>query len=134
MRALTATLAAVGASLGVAVLPMHASARTCPHSYTRALMGGKQKCLRSGEECSHRYASQYLPHGFRMHARVSRLRSSAVRATGDLVSARARSRLVERAAVWQRLVRTAPKSSAERRRHWATTCPTPPEPVTPVRA
>lgn len=34
-------------------------AKTCPSGFTHAVIGGRQKCLRAGEYCAHRYASQY---------------------------------------------------------------------------
>src|ERR1700722_11301991 len=41
-----------------------ARAETCSSSYTHAVIGGAQKCLRAGEYCSHSEGSQYRRYHF----------------------------------------------------------------------
>lgn len=41
------------------------AAKSCSSGYTHAVIGGKQKCLRAGEFCAHRYDSQYRHYGYR---------------------------------------------------------------------
>jgi hypothetical protein len=47
-----------------AFIPSVAIAKSCSSSYTHAVIGGQQKCLRRGEFCAHRYASQYRHYHF----------------------------------------------------------------------
>ncbi|HEY7019008.1 MAG TPA: hypothetical protein VH297_11120 [Gaiellaceae bacterium] len=42
-----------------------AAAKTCSRGYKHAVIGGKQKCLRAGEFCTHRYDRQYRRYGYR---------------------------------------------------------------------
>jgi hypothetical protein len=44
--------------------PVAVAAKSCSGSYTHAVIGGVQKCLRRGEFCAHRYALQYRRYGF----------------------------------------------------------------------
>jgi hypothetical protein len=44
--------------------PSAIAAKSCSGIYTHAVIGGAQKCLRRGEFCTHRYASQYRRYGF----------------------------------------------------------------------
>ncbi|HEX3803592.1 MAG TPA: hypothetical protein VHV75_12215 [Solirubrobacteraceae bacterium] len=68
-RALIAVLAAGSLSL-VSLLPAatsaaaSAAAATCSKSYVSATIGGVHKCLRRGEYCAHRYATQYKRYGY----------------------------------------------------------------------
>ncbi|HEX4435177.1 MAG TPA: hypothetical protein VH061_00125 [Solirubrobacteraceae bacterium] len=66
--ALTTTAVAVGggsiASASPPATPVAIAAKSCSGSYTHAVIGGAQKCLRRGEFCAHRYASQYRRYGF----------------------------------------------------------------------
>jgi hypothetical protein len=62
-------LAAVGAAFST---PAHSQpvapvsiAKSCGAGYTHAIIGGKEKCLRAGEFCSHQYDSQYRRYGYR---------------------------------------------------------------------
>ena len=52
------------ASASPPVAPVAIAAKSCSGSYTHAVIGGAQKCLRRGEFCAHRYASQYRRYGF----------------------------------------------------------------------
>jgi hypothetical protein len=45
--------------------PQVTIAKTCSSSYTRATIGGEQKCLRRGQFCARRYRKQYRRYGFR---------------------------------------------------------------------
>jgi hypothetical protein len=45
-------------------LPSGASAKTCSGSYTHAVIGGSQKCLRAGEYCARAEKRQYTRYGF----------------------------------------------------------------------
>lgn len=63
----TAVLATGGATAAGAsppTAPVAIAAKSCSGSYTHAVIGGAQKCLRRGEFCAHRYASQYRRYGF----------------------------------------------------------------------
>lgn len=62
MRSGLMALAAVAAC---AFLPASASAKTCSGSYTHAVIGGAQKCLRRGEYCSVAERRQYPRYGFK---------------------------------------------------------------------
>ncbi len=58
-------LTAIAAVLaGVALMPAPALAKSCSAGYKHASIGGEQKCLRHGEFCSNRYASQYKRYGY----------------------------------------------------------------------
>jgi hypothetical protein len=61
-RTLTAILV-VAALAGSALVPA-ASAKTCRHGYTHAVIGGSEKCLHAGEYCSHAEARQYPRYHF----------------------------------------------------------------------
>ena len=50
--------------IAVALVPSSAVAKSCSSSYVHATIGGVQKCLRRGEYCAHKYASQYKRYGF----------------------------------------------------------------------
>jgi hypothetical protein len=39
--------------------------KTCSSGWKHAVIGGEEKCLRSGQFCSRRYDSQYRPYGYR---------------------------------------------------------------------
>jgi hypothetical protein len=48
--------------------PSHGSvveAKSCSSGYVHAVIGGRQKCLRAGEFCAHRYDRQYRRYGYR---------------------------------------------------------------------
>jgi hypothetical protein len=45
-------------------IPSAASAKTCSASYTHAVIGGAQKCLRRGEYCSRAERKQYPKYGY----------------------------------------------------------------------
>ena len=53
-----------GVPAGAASRPPAVMAKTCSAGYVHAVIGGEQKCLRNGEYCAHRYASQYRRYGF----------------------------------------------------------------------
>jgi hypothetical protein len=62
MRRISATAAAIAAGVAIALgagAPA-AVAKSCPSGYTKATIGGSQKCLHAGEYCSHQYERQYL--------------------------------------------------------------------------
>jgi hypothetical protein len=62
----TAAVAMGGGSTASAsprATPVAIAAKSCSGSYTHAVIGGAQKCLRRGEFCAHRYASQYRRYG-----------------------------------------------------------------------
>jgi hypothetical protein len=75
-----ALLLAVGALAGLPATAPAASAsslqaisaKTCSGSYTHAVIGGHQKCLRRGQFCARRYKSQYRRYGFRCNHRDAR--------------------------------------------------------------
>ncbi len=51
--------------------------RTCSSGFTHAVIGGREKCLRAGEFCTHAYDSQYRRYGYRCiryYANVQRYR------------------------------------------------------------
>jgi hypothetical protein len=57
--------------------PVAAIARTCSAGFTHAVIGGKQKCLRRGEFCTHSLDRQYRRYGYRCvryYANVARYR------------------------------------------------------------
>ena len=67
---------AAPASPQVALQPL-AAAKTCHAGWTRAVIGGQEKCLRVGQFCARRYDGQYHRYGFHCHrydARVGRYR------------------------------------------------------------
>lgn len=67
MRSFIVTLLAalaLGAPATAPAQPTATAAKTCSGSYTTARIGGATKCLRSGEFCARRYASQYRRYGF----------------------------------------------------------------------
>jgi hypothetical protein len=76
--ALVAAIAVAGLTSAAASAPAYASvpsraAKTCSHSYTRAVIGGEQKCLRRGEYCAVRYARTYVHYGFHCYGSPARL-------------------------------------------------------------
>jgi hypothetical protein len=64
MRGFAATLLTAVVFALLALVPSVATAKSCPSGYTHAVIGGKQKCLRRGEFCAHRYANQYRHYHF----------------------------------------------------------------------
>jgi hypothetical protein len=72
-RRLACLLAVVAAALAAStssparpfVQAPAAVAKTCSSSYTHAVIGGVEKCLRAGEFCARRYDSQYRRYGYR---------------------------------------------------------------------
>jgi hypothetical protein len=71
-RFLLASLACAAAIAGGTAAPAApaqfspaAIAKTCSASYTHAVIGGAEKCLRAGEFCTRRYDNQYRRYGFR---------------------------------------------------------------------
>jgi hypothetical protein len=76
--ALFAAIAVAGLSSATAPATGHVTAqfqtaKTCSHSYTKALIGGQQKCLRRGEYCAARYKATYVRYGFRCYGSPARL-------------------------------------------------------------
>jgi uncharacterized membrane protein len=71
MRHRLATLLAAAVILGAGALPAPAGSSTaivakkCHAGYVHARIGGKEKCLHSGEVCSQRYANDYKRYGFK---------------------------------------------------------------------
>jgi hypothetical protein len=61
MKTISAVFVAAVIALG---LPGAAAAKTCSASYVRAVIGGAQKCLRSGEYCAIGAKRQYPRYGF----------------------------------------------------------------------
>jgi hypothetical protein len=53
-----------GAPTGAAARPVASIAKTCSAGYVHAVIGGREKCLRHGELCAHRYERQYRRYGF----------------------------------------------------------------------
>jgi hypothetical protein len=75
-----AVVAALGLALvpasGIAGSPPHpaaVAAKTCSASYTHAVIGGAQKCLRRGEYCAVAYRSTYRRYGFTCSGSPARL-------------------------------------------------------------
>ena len=64
MRLLKPALSAVVVTAALILTPSVALAKSCSAGYLHATIGGAQKCLRRGEYCAHRYASQYRRYGF----------------------------------------------------------------------
>jgi hypothetical protein len=69
--ACSALLAATGAAAagGAAAQPVWpgsqaVAAKTCSSGFTHAVINHKQKCLRRGEFCAHRYRKQYQRYGY----------------------------------------------------------------------
>ena len=58
----TAVAAVLSASVLVSLAP-GASAVGCPSGTVKALVGGKQACLKVGQSCLHRYEAQYMKVG-----------------------------------------------------------------------
>jgi hypothetical protein len=77
---LVSAVAAFGAAGANAAQPLavaDAVAKSCSSSYAHAVIGGVEKCLRSGEFCAHRYDRQYRRYGYRCiryYANVGRYR------------------------------------------------------------
>ena len=74
-RKLVAVALAIGfAGAAPAVAPAHPShvAKTCSAGFVHGVIGGRQKCLRRGEFCAHRYNSQYHRYGYRCVRRDAR--------------------------------------------------------------
>jgi hypothetical protein len=70
MRIAIATAVLVGAVGAGTAAPAHAlapaaAAKACHAGYRHAVIGGRQKCLRAGEFCAHRYDGQYRRYGYR---------------------------------------------------------------------
>jgi hypothetical protein len=61
----TAAAAATGAPAQPLVQAPTAVAKTCSSSYTHAVIGGAEKCLRAGEFCAHAFDSQYRRYRYR---------------------------------------------------------------------
>jgi hypothetical protein len=64
MRRFIVAIAIAAAFALVGLLPSAAFAKTCSSSYTHAVIGGAQKCLRAGEYCAHNEQSQYRRYGY----------------------------------------------------------------------
>ena len=64
MRLLGPVLSVLAVTAALIIVPSSALAKSCSSSYVNATIGGAQKCLRRGEFCAHRYASQYRRYGF----------------------------------------------------------------------
>jgi hypothetical protein len=76
--ALLAVIVVTGLTSAAASAPAYASvpsqaAKTCSHSYTHAVIGGQEKCLRRGEYCAVRYTKTYVHYGFRCYGSPARL-------------------------------------------------------------
>ncbi len=79
--ALLVSLAAVAAALGtvggLGASPPPATpsggAKTCAAGSVRAVIGGRQRCLRAGQRCARRFDRQYHRYGF--HCHTGRLRA-----------------------------------------------------------
>jgi len=65
-------LAAAPLPGGSYVSPTAAFAKTCSASYTHAVIGGSQKCLRRGQYCARALDRQYHRYGFHCHNRDAR--------------------------------------------------------------
>ena len=61
MKLLCAAALAFAIAVGA---PATASAKTCSSSYTHAVIGGAQKCLRRGEYCARADKRQYPKYGY----------------------------------------------------------------------
>jgi hypothetical protein len=65
LLACAALLSATGATSHAAASPSPAIvAKTCSPGYTHAVINHKQKCLRRGEFCAHKYRKQYQRYGY----------------------------------------------------------------------
>jgi hypothetical protein len=76
--ALFVAIAVTGLTSAVASAPAHVATpfqatKTCSHSYTHAVIGGQQKCLRRGEYCAVRFKATYLHYGFHCFGSPARL-------------------------------------------------------------
>jgi hypothetical protein len=66
LAALALIAAAPGAQAAAGDRPTSVTAaKSCSSGYRHAVIGGKQKCLRAGQFCAHRYDSQYRRYGYR---------------------------------------------------------------------
>jgi hypothetical protein len=54
------------------VSPATAVAKTCSSSFTHAVIGGSQKCLRRGQYCARARDREYHRYGFHCHERDAR--------------------------------------------------------------
>lgn len=76
--AIAATGLALAPASGVAgsptAPPVASTAKSCSGSYTHAVIGGAQKCLRRGEYCAVAYRSAYRRYGFACSGSPARLR------------------------------------------------------------
>jgi hypothetical protein len=80
MHTLATRLAVLAVAAGFAAAPAVApagvpsaiAAKTCASSYTHAVIGGAQKCLRVGQFCAHRYDRKYHRYGFNCRKRDAR--------------------------------------------------------------
>jgi hypothetical protein len=58
-------VALAGAALAIpAEVPAVATAKSCPHGFTHAVIGGEQKCLHAGEYCARSDERQYQHYHF----------------------------------------------------------------------
>jgi hypothetical protein len=76
--ALAATPTAALADGGTHATGHHATsaataAKSCGRGYVKAKIGGQTKCLRRGEYCAKKYASQYRKYGFTCSGNPARL-------------------------------------------------------------
>lgn len=72
-----AAFAASGASASPSTAGPDAVAKTCSTGYTHAVIAGEEKCLHSGQFCTHAYDRQYRRYGYRCiryYANVHRYR------------------------------------------------------------
>jgi hypothetical protein len=67
-------LAPAAAPVSGPVSPATAVAKTCSSSYTHAVIGGVQKCLRRGQYCARARDREYRRYGF--HCRTADARGS----------------------------------------------------------
>lgn len=64
--------AAMPVVTGTSVAPTAAFAKTCSGSFTHAVIGGAQKCLRRGQFCARARDREYHRYGFHCHKRDAR--------------------------------------------------------------
>jgi hypothetical protein len=69
---IAASPAAMPVVAGSPVAPTDALAKTCSGSYTHAVIGGAQKCLRRGQFCARARDREYHRYGFHCHKRDAR--------------------------------------------------------------
>jgi hypothetical protein len=69
LAALALIAAAPTASGTAGSSPSIVAAKSCSSGYKHAVIGGKHKCLRRGQYCSHSKDSQYHKYGFHCHKR-----------------------------------------------------------------